>query len=111
MISDRINKVLTGSHLDAFRAFATRIAKPGQVMKTPDVIDAAIETLPEFEKLMGIKTDGTTKALRKLACLGNGYFYGNSEGNVIAQKALGLDPTKVYGQKASWHIEGEVQDK
>lgn len=38
-------------------------------------------------------------ALLKLACLGNGERYGNSEGNCIAIRALGLDPAVVYNQK------------
>ena len=43
-------------------------------------------------------------ALEKLACLGNGNFGGNSEGNVIAQRALGLDPTKTHGiHKNNWN--------
>ena len=35
-------------------------------------------------------------ALLKLACLGNGDRYGNSDGNVIAIRALGLNPAAVY---------------
>ena len=32
------------------------------------------------------------KALKKLACLGNGNTYGNSDGNIIAQQAIeGVD--------------------
>lgn len=32
--------------------------------------------------------DGLVEALQKLACLGNGDQYGNSDGNCIAQAAL-----------------------
>lgn len=38
-------------------------------------------------------------ALLRLACLGNGDHYGNSEGNVIAIRALGLNPAEVHNQK------------
>ena len=34
------------------------------------------------------------EALKRLAKLGNEPYYGNSEGNCIAQRALGIDPTK-----------------
>ena len=34
------------------------------------------------------KLEVALAALRRLACLGNGDFYGNSEGNVMAQKTL-----------------------
>lgn len=55
------------------------------------------------------------EALEKLACLGNGDYYGNSEGNVIAQKALGINPRELYGTKAS-HTQqephhGDISDK
>ncbi len=33
------------------------------------------------------------------ACLGNGDRFGNSAGNVIAIRALGLDPAEVHNQK------------
>lgn len=37
-------------------------------------------------KLAGV--DGLVKALHELSCLGNGYYPGNSTGNIIAQKAI-----------------------
>lgn len=64
MISDHINVKLTGTHLDAFKAFATRFVERGRSERqgryqaaTPDVILALIETLPEFEALTGIKSE------------------------------------------------------
>ena len=43
------------------------------------------------EKIMGKyqeELESLKQALKKLACLGNGNQYGNSDGNIIAQKAL-----------------------
>ena len=59
MLSDHINKILTGIHAAAFRAFATKVTKPGVTPKTPDVVDKLIETLPEYKALDGIKDDET----------------------------------------------------
>ena len=38
-------------------------------------------------------------ALEKLACLGNGDYYGNSDGNIIAQKALTQGETEERSSK------------
>lgn len=38
-------------------------------------------------------------ALLELACLGNGDRYGNSIGNDIAIRALGLNPGEIYNTK------------
>lgn len=46
------------------------------------------------------------EALEKLARLGNGEFYGNSDGNVIAQFALRVGPrfTRIWGDEANLRI-------
>ena len=46
-----------GTHRDAFFAFATRVTEKGVKDSTPAVQLALIETLPEYEKLTGIKSE------------------------------------------------------
>lgn len=46
-----------------------------------------------------VATNEIRESLMILACLGNGDRFGNSAGNVIAIRALGLDPAEVHNQK------------
>ena len=46
-----------GTHLDALRAFATRVSGQGVKNSGPAVFRAMIETLPEYEALTGIKSE------------------------------------------------------
>ncbi len=72
-----------------------------QIDKLAGFIIEAIDGEPSLDEGAGdcairiIK--GQIDALEKLARLGNGDLYGNSDGNVLAQRALGLNPSQVYG--------------
>lgn len=46
-----------------------------------------------------VATNEIRELLMILACLGNRDRFGNSAGNVIAIRALGLDPAEVHNQK------------
>jgi len=59
-------------------------ANPDSKSYMMDLLKKSVEALERQEKENGLLRE----ALGKLACLGNGDFYGNSEGNVIAQEAL-----------------------
>lgn len=65
----------------------------------------------EQKRLDDLKSENArlVSSLEKLACLGNGSHYGNSDGNVIAQRALGLNPSEVYSQIAprTLNMEGD----
>ena len=53
-----------------------------------DRIDAIPIKQPEHLVSNAMKLEILTTALRTLSCLGNGKHLGNSDGNIIAQKAL-----------------------
>ena len=66
----------------------------------PGCLDAWLEWSEQkrSEAVRGLlaQCDRYRAALDELARIGNGGRYGNSEGNQIAQRALGLSPAEVY---------------
>ena len=59
-----------------------------QIKKKDNQIKAMQETESGETAELKARLVELEKVLEKLACLGNGDFYGNSEGNVIAREAL-----------------------
>ena len=62
-------------------------------------------------KALRDERDRYKKALEQLAILGNEPFYGNSDGNRIAQKALGIDPSAYMTKPTSLTPAGGGQDE
>ena len=67
-----------------------------QHREKPSIIGSIVDI-----KTTNLQAQLTAKdeALEQLAKLGNGDYYGNSEGNVIAQVALGYKPSEVHNTK------------
>ena len=53
------------------------------------------EILAKKDEIIQAENKQLRDALEKIAKLGNGKYYGNSEGNIIAQFALGYKPCAV----------------
>jgi len=61
---------------------------PDVTEHTQDILERAKEERAAHIVKCVNAHDGLVEALQKLACLGNGDRYGNSDGNCIAQAAL-----------------------
>lgn len=64
-----------------------------------DRIDKIPKLQPEHIMSESLKMQLFIEALRKLACLGNGKHLGNSEGNIIAQRALARAGVDLMGDE------------
>lgn len=55
MLSDHVNRILTGIHALAFKAFGVRTTPKGEIPKTTDTLDRLIETTPDYKALAAIE--------------------------------------------------------
>lgn len=69
-----------------FKAIEALKYQQARIAKQQQMLECSV-TLDDYNDLL-VVNDKMTSALEKLARLGNGDRYGNSDGNVIAQQAL-----------------------
>lgn len=62
---------------------------------------AMLKIMEQQNQALRDERDRLREALEQLARLGNEPYYGNSVGNKIAQKALGIDPSADIANSAA----------